>query len=98
MYRLRYAERKVYIVFDAHPISGVFFCVPEISFFGKRIALSTRRGAFCFSWKALEYESNGKNSRPKGEFCMMTAITTLLKNERGYAYEKIKKQNIIYGA
>ena len=25
MYRLRYAERKVYIVFDAHPISGVFF-------------------------------------------------------------------------
>lgn len=29
---------------------------------------------------------------------MMTAITTLLKNERGCAYEKIKKQNIIYGA
>ena len=29
---------------------------------------------------------------------MMTAIRTLLKNERGYAYEKIKKQNIIYGA
>ena len=25
MYRLRYAERKVYIFFDAHPISGVFF-------------------------------------------------------------------------
>ena len=24
-YRLRYAERKVYIVFEAHPISGVFF-------------------------------------------------------------------------
>ena len=29
---------------------------------------------------------------------MMTAITTLLKNERGDANEEIKKQNIIYGA
>ena len=29
---------------------------------------------------------------------MMTAITTLLKNERGGAHEKIEKQNIIYGA
>ena len=29
---------------------------------------------------------------------MMTAITTVLENERGYAYEEIKKQNIIYGA
>ncbi len=28
----------------------------------------------------------------------VTAITTLLKNERGYAYEEIKKQNIIHGA
>ena len=28
---------------------------------------------------------------------MMTAITTLLKNERGNAYEAIEKQNIIYG-
>ncbi len=63
MYRLRYAERKVYIVFDAHPISGVFFCLPKIYFFGERIALCTRRGAFCFSWKALEYESNGKFSK-----------------------------------
>jgi hypothetical protein len=72
--------------------------LPEISFFGKHIALCTRRGAFCFSWKALEYESNGKFSRPKGEFFMMTEIRTLLKNERGDAYEEIKKQNIIYGA
>ena len=80
----------LYSFFDAHPISGVFFvCLKYL--FGKRIALCTRRGAFCFSWKALEYESNGKNSRPKGEFFMMTAITTLLKNERGYAYEEIKK-------
>ena len=98
MYRLRYTERKVYINFDAHPISGVFFCLSEIASFGKRIALCTRRGAFCFLWEALEYELNGKNSRPKGEFFMMTAITTLLKNERGYAYEEIKKQNTIYGA
>ena len=29
---------------------------------------------------------------------MMTEITTLLKNERGDAHEKIEKQNIIYGA
>ena len=29
---------------------------------------------------------------------MMTAMTTLLKNERGDAYEEIKKQTIIYGA
>lgn len=65
MYRLRHAERKVYIVFYAHPISGVFFCLPETSFFGERVALCTRRGAFCFSWKALEYESNGKFSKPE---------------------------------
>ena len=38
------------------------------------------------------------SAKPKGEFFMMTAITTLLKNERGYAYEEIKKQDIIYGA
>ena len=38
------------------------------------------------------------SATPKGEFFMMTAITTLLKNERGYAYEEIEKQNIIYGA
>ena len=29
---------------------------------------------------------------------MMTAIRTLLKNERGDAHEEIKKQNNIYGA
>ena len=29
---------------------------------------------------------------------MMTAIRTLLKNERGDAHEEIKKQNIISGA
>lgn len=28
---------------------------------------------------------------------MITAITTLWKNERGDAHEEIKKQNIIYG-
>ena len=47
---------------------GCVFCLPEISFFGKHIALCTRRGAFAplwglFSWKALEYESNGKFSK-----------------------------------
>ena len=33
------------------------------------------------------------SAKPKGEFFMMTAITTLLKNERGDAHEEIKKQN-----
>ena len=55
---------KAYIVFDAHPIR-VCFCLPEIYFFGEHIALCTRRGAFCFSWKALENESNGKFSKPE---------------------------------
>lgn len=97
MYRLRNACRKAYMVFDAHPVSGVFFCLPAIFFFGERIALCTRRGAFCFSWGALEYESNGKFSKTERRFLVMTAITTVLKNERGYAYEETKKQNIIHG-
>ena len=42
---------------------GCVFCLPKIYFLGERIALCTRRGAFCFSWKALEYESNGKFSK-----------------------------------
>ena len=96
MYRLRYAERKVYIVFDAHPILGVFLFAWNV--FGELVSLCTRRGAFCFSWKALEYESNGKFSKAERRIFMMTAITTLLKNERGDAHEEIKKQNIIYGA
>jgi len=37
------------------------------------------------------------SAKPKGEFFMMTAIRTLLQNERGDAHEEIKKQNIIYG-
>ena len=79
-----------------HIRSRVCFCLPEIYFFGERIALCTRRGAFCFSWKALEYESNGKFSKTERRIFMMTAIATLLKNERGDAHEEIKKQNIIY--
>lgn len=77
MYRLRYAERKVYIVFDAHPISGVLFV---------------------FRGKPSNMSQTENSAKPKGEFFMMTAITTLLKNERGDAHEEIKKQNIIYGA
>lgn len=37
-------------------------------------------------------------AKAKGEFFIMTAVTTLLKYERGDAHEEIKKQNIIYGA
>ena len=86
------------MIFDAHPISGVFFVCQKYLCVGERIALCTRRGAFCFSWKALEYESNGKFSKTERRIFMMTAIATLLKNERGDAHEEIKKQNIIYGA
>ena len=39
-----------------------------------------------------------KTADRKENFFMMTAITTLLKKERGDAYEEIEKQNIIYGA
>ena len=76
MYRLRHAERKVYIVFEAHPIRVCFL------FFLEKPRILVKR----------------EKSLPKGEFFMMTAIRTLLKKERGDAYEEIKKQNIIYGA
>ena len=62
MYRLRYAERKVYMVFWCTSDLGCVFLFAW-NIFGERIALCTRRGAFCFSWKALEYESNGKFSK-----------------------------------
>ena len=88
MYRLQYAERKVNIVLNAHPISGVFFCLPETSFFGERGAWCTRRDAFCFSWEALEYKSNGIFSQTERRIFTMIAITTFLKNERGDDYEE----------
>ena len=48
-------------------MSGVLF-VCRTSF-GEIMILRTPRGAFCFSWKALEYdESNGKFGEWKGEF------------------------------
>ena len=55
-----------YIVFDAHPISGVFFvrCVSL-----RMYCFMHPWGAFCFSWEALEYESNGKSRGLKGELC-----------------------------
>lgn len=36
-------------------------------------------------------------TKPKGEFFTMSVNTILLQNERGYAYEEIKEQNIIHG-
>ena len=82
MYRLRYAERKVYIVFDAHPISGVLFvCQKYLSLANVQL----------YAPVGVLFVFRGKPSN-------MTAITTLLKNERGDAHEEIKKQNIIYGA
>ena len=98
MYRLRYAERKVYIVFDAHPISGVFFVC--LKYFSLAIVwLYAPVGVlFVFRGKPSNMSQTENSAKPKGEFFMMTAIRTLLKNERGDAHEEIKKQNIIYGA
>ena len=53
---------------------------------------------FVFRGKPSNMSQTENSAKPKGEFFMMTAITTLLKNERGYAYEEIEKQNIIYRA
>ena len=79
------------MIFDAHPISGVFYFLRTYSFYAPVGVL------FVFRGKSSNM-SLTKNSVPKGEFFMMTAIRTLLKNERGDAHEEIKKQNIIYGA
>jgi hypothetical protein len=48
---------------------------------GTIIILCTPRGAFCFSWKALEYESNGKFDEWKGEFFMMSTLTNIFELE-----------------
>ena len=56
MYCLRDVERKADIVFLCTSDLGCVFCLPEISFFGKRIALCTRRGAFLL-FKAFFVES-----------------------------------------
>ena len=84
--------------FDAHPISGVFFvCLKYFSL--ANVWLYAPVGVlFVFRGKPSNMSQTENSAKPKGEFFMMTAITTLLKNERGYAYEEIKKQNIIYGA
>ncbi len=78
MYRLQCAKCQVYIVFNAHPISGVLFVCQNI-LLGRTIILCTRWGAFCFSWKALEYESNGKFDEWKGEFFMMSTLTNIFE-------------------
>lgn len=52
---------------------------------------------FVFRGKPSNMSQTENSSKPKGEFLMMTATETLLKNERGYAYEETKKQNIIHG-
>jgi len=98
MYRLRYACRKVYIVFDAHPISGVFFVCLKYSSLANVWIYAPVGVLFVFRGKPSNMSQTENSAKPKGEFFMMTAITTLLKNERGDAHEEIKKQNIIYGA
>ena len=97
MYRLRYAEHKVYMFFESHPISGVFFvCLKHLSL--ANMQLYAPVGVlFVFRGKPSNMSQTENSSKPKGEFLMMTATETLLKNERGYAYEETKKQNIIHG-
>ena len=68
--RLRYAERKDHIVL-MHIRSRVCFLFVQAHDVLADLLLScTRRGAFCFlkrfSWKALEYKSNGKSGKSKG--------------------------------
>ena len=66
IYRLRYAERKGYIVSDAHPISGVFFiCLTPCS--GQQACFAPGEGAFCFSWKASRIWVQRKIHDPKGD-------------------------------
>ena len=97
MYRLRDAERKVYIYFDAHPISGVFFvCLKQLS--QANVQLDAPVGVlFVFRGKPSNMSQTENSAKTKGEFIMIIVITKFLKNERGDAYEEIKKQNIIYG-
>ena len=54
--------------------------------FGTIVILCTRWGAFSpswglFSWKALEYELNGKFDEWKGEFFMMSTLTNIFELE-----------------
>lgn len=53
---------------------------------------------FVFRGKPSGVSQTENPVKPKGEIIMMSAITAVLKNERGDAYEEIKKQNTIYGA
>ncbi len=73
MYRLRYAERKVYIVFDAHPISGVLFvCLKHL--FGRTYSFNTPVGVlFCFArndfrGKPSNMSQTENSVKPKGDF------------------------------
>ena len=76
----------------------MFFCLPEIFSLANVWLYAPVGVLFVFRGKPSNMSQTEISAKPKGEFFMMTAITTLLKNERGYAYEEIKKQNIIYGA
>ena len=98
MYRLRDNCRKDNIVIDAHPILGVFFCLSKESYLGEPIICAPEGVLFVFRGKPSNMSQTENSAKPKGEFFMMTAITTLFKNERRDAHEEIKKQNIIYGA
>ena len=71
IYRMSYVSPAVCLMSGLYRFSctsdfGCAFCLPDI-FFGTIMILCTRWGAFCFSWKALEYKSNGKFDEWKGE-------------------------------
>ena len=90
MYRLRNGCRKVCIVFYAHPISGVLFCLPECFFFGKRMVYAPEGVLFVFRGKPSDMSQTENSVKPKGEFFMMTTISILKKDERGNACEEIE--------
>lgn len=79
-----------------HIRSRVCFLFAQ-SIFGECVAYAPVGVLFVFRGKPLNMSQTENPAKPKGEFFTITSTTTLLKNERGDAYEEIKEQNIIYG-
>ena len=78
MYRLRIIEHG-FINFDAHPVSGVFFCL----YIAETALFKHPKGCFLFfveSPRNISY--NGKSSVMKGDF-MSAGIITPIKRKRG---------------
>ena len=88
MYRLQYAERKVYI-FLMHIRSRVCFLFAWNIFLASVQLYAPVGVLFVFRGKPSNMSQTENSAKPKGDFFMMTVIRTLLKNERGDAHEEI---------